>query len=53
VYARGVWNIELAYTIFGGGVRLVLESTTSRRPGGLTQHRESRMIACWQLGGAR
>jgi ACT domain len=46
-------NIELAYTIFGGGLGSCLESTSSRRRGGLTQHRESRMIACWQLGGAR
>lgn len=47
-------NIELAYTTFGGGVRLVLGvDDFEKARGGLTQHRESRMIACWQLGGAR
>ena len=45
-------NIELAYTTFGGGVRLVLGvDDFEKARGGLT--RESRMIACWQLGGAR
>jgi hypothetical protein len=47
-------NIELAYTTFGGGVRLVLGvDDFEKARGGLTHHRESRMLACWRLGGAR
>jgi hypothetical protein len=47
-------NIELAYTTFGGGVTLALGvDDFERARGGLTQPRESRMIACWQVGGAR
>jgi hypothetical protein len=46
-------NIELAYATFGCGVRLVLGVDDFEKRGGLTQHRESGMIACWQVGGAR